>query len=153
MKIRTLITLIGLLILSNVFAQNQDLYATFIKEAWGLYEAKEFQQSADKYNEAFDQLGGKAYPEDRYNAACSYALAGDFEKSFFHLFSLAENPVSKYKNYQHITTDSDLNTLHSDKRWNKLITLVKSNKERIEKNYDRPLIAQLDKIYLEDQIY
>jgi uncharacterized protein DUF6624 len=153
MKIRILATVIGLLMFNISFGQNQDKYPEFIKEAWKLYESKEYKKSAEKYKEAFDQIDGKAYPSDRYNAACSYALAKDIENSFFHLFRLAENPKTKYKNYGHITTDSDLDILHKDKRWDKLIEIVKSNKEEEEKDLDKPLVAILDSIYKEDQSY
>lgn len=44
-------------------------------------------------------------------------------------------------NVQHITTDVDLNTLHNDRRWLRLIGVVKANKERIEADYDKPLVA------------
>lgn len=135
------------------FGQNQEKYPEFVKEAWKLYESKEYKKSADKYNEAFDQIDGKAYPNDRYNAACSYALAKDIENSFCHLFRLAENPITKYKNYGHITTDTDLDILHKDKRWDKLIKIVKSNEEEAEKDLDKPLVAILDSIYTEDQTY
>ena len=135
------------------FGQNQEKYIEFKKEAEKFYNGKEFQKSADKYKDAFDQIDGKAYPNDRYNAACSYALAKDIKHSFFHLFRLAENPKIGYKNYGHITTDTDLDILHKDKRWDKLIEIVKSNKEKSEKNFDKPLVAILDSIHQEDQKY
>ncbi len=153
MKNRILATVIGLLMFNISFGQNQEKYPEFVKEAWKLYESKEYKKSADKYNEAFDQIDGKAYPNDRYNAACSYALAKDIENSFCHLFRLAENPITKYKNYGHITTDTDLDILHKDKRWDKLIKIVKSNEEEAEKDLDKPLVAILDSIYTEDQTY
>jgi len=135
------------------FGQHETKYPELIEAAWNLYESKEFKKSADKYKEAFDQLDGKAYPNDRYNAACSYALAEDIENSFYHLYRLAENPKTKYRNYDHITTDNDLVNLHKDERWDKLIGIVKSNKEEVEKDFDRPLIATLSSIYTEDQSY
>jgi hypothetical protein len=153
MKNRILVTVIGLLMFNISFGQDQDKYPEFIKDAWKLYESKEYKKSADKYKEAFDQIDGKAYPSDRYNAACSYALAEDVENSFHHLFRLAENPKTNYKNYGHITTDSDLDILHKDERWDKLIAMVKSNKEDAEKDLDKPLVAILDSIYTEDQSY
>ena len=153
MKNRILATVIGLLMFNISFGQNQEKYPEFIKEAWKLYESKEYKKSADKYKEAFEQIDGKAYPNDRYNAACSYALAKDVENSFYHLFRLAENPKTKYKNYNHISVDADLNILHKDERWNKLLMIVKSNKEEAEKDLDKPLVAILDKIYQEDQKY
>ena len=151
MKIKLLITIIGLLAFNLTFGQNQEKYTEFVKEASNLYDSKEYKKSAKKYKEAFDQIDGKAYPNDRYNAACSYALAEDTENSFYHLFRLAND--SDYKNYGHITTDSDLNILHKDKRWNELIAIVKSNKEEAEKDLDKPLVATLDSIHQEDQKY
>ena len=153
MKIRILATVVGLLIFNISFGQNQEKYSEFVKEAWELYKSKEYKKSAEKYKEAFDQIDGKAYQSDRYNAARSYALAKDIENSFFHLFRLAENPKVKYKNYGHITTDTDLDILHKDKRWDKLIEIVKSNKEEAEKDLDKPLVAILDSVYKEDQSY
>tara|TARA_R110002050_G_scaffold109799_4_gene221501 strand:- start:152 stop:1135 length:984 start_codon:yes stop_codon:yes gene_type:complete len=153
MKLRIIITITGLLIFNITFGQNQEKYREYIKQAWSLYESKEYQKSADKYNEAFNQLDGKASPSDRYNAACSYALAGDIESAFYHLFRLAEDKKNKYKSYNHITTDIDLNIMHNDKRWNELIDIVQSNKVESEKDFDRPLILILDSILIEDQTY
>lgn len=153
MKMRILVIAVGLFVFNITYAQTENKYPVFINEAWELYELKEYKKSADKYKEAFDQIDGKAYPNDRYNAACSYALAEDIEKSFYHLFRLAENEITKYKNYGHLTTDTDLDILHKDKRWNELLKIVKSNKDESEKHFDKPLVAMLDSIHLEDQNY
>ena len=153
MRNRILAIVIGLLMFNVSFGQNQEKYTEFKKQAEKFYDSKEYQKSAKKYKEAFDQIDGKAYPNDRYNAACSYALAKDIDNSFFHLFRLAENSKTKYKNYGHITTDTDLDILHKDKRWDKLIGIVKSNKEEAEKDLDKPLVAILESIHQEDQKY
>ncbi|HZH70497.1 MAG TPA: DUF6624 domain-containing protein [Flavobacteriaceae bacterium] len=154
MKIKILIAItIGLLFTTSGFGQNQEKYSEFVKEAWSLYESKDYKQSAKKYKAAFDELDGKAYPNDRYNAACSYALANDIENSFYHLFYLAENSKIKYKNLSHISTDTDLDTLHSDDRWSELIKIVEANKQEYEKDFDKPLVAKLDTIYQLDQNY
>ncbi len=151
MKIRIIITILGLLIFNFTFGQNQEKYSEFVKEAWKLYESENYKKSADKYKEAFDQMDGKAYPNDRYNAACSYALSKNSKSAFYHLFRLAND--SGYKNYGHITTDTDLNILHEDSCWDELIAIVRSNKEEAEKDLDKPLVAFLDTIYQEDQKY
>ena len=155
MKIRLLFILIACICFHFTYGQNkegQQNYASFIQEAEQLYDAKDYQQSAEKYKEAFDQIEGKAYPNDRYNAACSYTLAADAETSFYHLFRLA-NSVTKFSNYDHITRDTDLNILHKDKQWEELIAVVKANKEELEKDFDKPLVAMLDTIHQEDQSY
>ena len=153
MKIRILTILVGLLIFNKTFGQNREKYAEFKQEAEKFYDSKDYQKSANSYKAAFDQLEGKAYPNDRYNAACSYALAGDIENSFYHLFRLTEDPITKYKNYGHITTDTDLEILYKNKRWDKLIAKVKYNKEEAEKDFDKPLVTILDSIHIEDQSY
>lgn len=152
MKVRNLPLLILLFTTSISYGQNMFKYNELAKEASKLYEEKAYEESAQKYKAAFDLLEGKAFPSDRYNAACSYALAEDQENAFYHLFRLAES-VTKYKDYNHIINDSDLKALHSDERWDKLTSLVKANKEDYEKDLDKPLVAQLDTIYQLDQKY
>ncbi|MGE5943668.1 MAG: DUF6624 domain-containing protein [Flavobacteriales bacterium] len=95
-------------------------------------------------------MGNKSNTSDRYNAACSWALAKEIDSSFVQLFQVSEK--GNYSNYGHITTDSDLEILHSDKRWNIVLDIVKVNKERTEANLDKPLIAILDTIHQEDQV-
>ncbi|MFA8433144.1 MAG: DUF6624 domain-containing protein [Marinifilaceae bacterium] len=151
MKKRTLLVVVGLLMLNFCFAQNKGKYEELKKEALHFYKSKEYQKSADKYREAFDFMDGKATPTDRYNAACSYSLANRTDTAFYHLFRLAKD--AKYHNYGHITADPDLNLLHDDQRWKQLIAMVKANKEEAERYLDKPLVALLDTIYREDQSF
>ena len=151
MKARLVFIIIGLLTFNLTIGQNLDTYKVLVDEAWGFYKLKKYQKSADKYKEAFDILEGKAYPNDRYNAACSYAMSENIEVAFYHLFRLAND--SKYKNYNHITTDKDLNLLYNNKQWNELILKVKLNKDEYEKDLDMPLVNMLDSIFKEDQDY
>lgn len=153
MKKLILITLIG--IISNLAYGQNDMstYSDFIKKADSLYKVKDYKNSAIAYQNAFDANDGKAFYNDRYNAACTFALAGDSKRAFYHLIYSAEHPKIKYSNYNHITTDSDLNSLHDDEQWAKLIKIVKANKDEAEKDFDKPLVALLDTIYREDQTY
>ena len=153
MKNGILIVLVGLLSCTISQGQDQEKYGLSIKEASQLYDAGDYKASSEKYKEAFDHLGGKAYHNDRYNAACSYALIEDVENAYYHLFYLAEHTNIKYRNYNHITVDTDLKSLYNDERWEKLISIVKANKEDYEKDLDQPLVAILDTIYQLDQSY
>ena len=153
MNLRYLLLTLLICSIQICHAQDQPKYAKFVQEAWTLYEAKDYSQAAEKYKEAFDQLNGKAYPSDRYNAACSYALADDPENAFYHLFYLAENPKIKYNKLEMIMADQDLLALHKNKRWSALIQLVKANKEEYEKDLNKPLVALLDTIHQDDQQY
>jgi hypothetical protein len=126
-------------------------YLGQIKKADSLYKVKDFKNSAIAYSFAFKSNGWRGLTNDRYNAACSWALAGNADSAFFQLERIA-NKVN-FSNYSHLMTDSDLNNLHSDRRWKPLLDLVKQNKEKAEVNLNRPLANQLDSIYVEDQKY
>ncbi len=130
-------------------AEQKAKYLELKKEAFDLYKNKNYLKSAEKYSEAFKTTGDKSNTTDRYNAACSWALANEIDSSYSQLFRVAEKGA--YSSYNHITTDTDLSSLHSDKRWNKLLEIVKKNKEKREAKLDKSLVAILDTIFEEDQ--
>lgn len=146
---RTTLLLCLLLSIPCAQAQDQARYQALVKEAFTLYEQKEFRASGARYSAAFESLGWKGSANDRYNAACSWALAGVPDSAFFQLFRIAEK--MDYSNLPHITTDADLASLHTSARWEPLLALVRANKDRLEANLDKPLVALLDSIYTEDQ--
>jgi hypothetical protein len=151
MKRLTFATIFCILLFNISYAQQPEKYAELVNEAWSLYESQDYLKSAKKYSEAFAAADGTGSANDRYNAACSWALAGQPDSAFVQLFKIAEN--GNYTNLGHITTDTDLNSLHGDERWNRVIEIVKANKEKAEANFDKPLVAMLDTIYQEDQKY
>lgn len=130
-------------------AQTGEAYDSLVAKASELYDAKQYRASADAYSAAFKTLDWKGTGEDRYNAACSWALAGVPDSAFFQLERLAT--AMKYKNYDHITTDTDLNSLHKDKRWKPLLEQIKENKAKAELNLNRELAHVLDSIQEVDQ--
>jgi len=72
-------------------------------------------------------LGGNQNNEnqyDDYNAACVLALSNEIDSAFEQLFIIANN--GNFPNLEHILTDSDLNSLHQDKRWNELIEMIRA---------------------------
>jgi hypothetical protein len=132
------------------FAQtNSGDYKTLAGEALSLYYSKNYKESGMKYNEAFRRNGDKALVDDRYNAACSWALAGFADSAFVQLDRIAGK--AKYDDYDHITSDADLNSLHADRRWLPLMDKVSANKEEAERNLNKPLVHQLDSLYRRDQ--
>ncbi len=126
-------------------------YKTNVRLADSLYNAGDYLNSGKTYALAFEANGWKATSNDRYNAACAWALAGVADSAFFQLERIAQK--MNYKNYGHITTDPDLTSLHSDPRWAPLIEMVLKNKEKAEANLNKPLAAKLDSIYIDDQKY
>lgn len=139
-----ILAIFGLCIAYSSFGQDNK-YDLLIAEAEKLYEGKDFFKSGQKYSEAFYTLGNKGTLYDRYNAACSWALANQADSSFIHLFKIAE--VGNYTDLEYLTSDPDLSSLHTDERWQQLIHIIKSNRE----NMDEALISILDTIFKEDQ--
>ncbi len=127
MKIKYVFVIIGFFVFELISAQKIVDYNNLVKEAENYYKSKSYENSVIKYIEAFNIYDGDGHPKDRYKAARSYSLLGDIDSSFYHLMILANDT---YKDYNQITTDSDLIPLHKDKRWNELILIVKSNKNK-----------------------
>jgi hypothetical protein len=125
-------------------------YLKHSSRAYKYYEDKKYRQSGLSYDTLFKDFKGKGLPSDKYNAACSWALAENTAKAFSYLNNAII--VDKWSNLSHILADTDLNNLHSDTRWQYLIDKVRSNKEAEEANLNKPLVALLDTIYREDQI-
>jgi len=149
-----LTTLILALLLSPNLISGQNIpkeYFELVKIADSLYTSKDYYDSAYKYSDAFKVIGWKVSSNDRYNAACSWALAAVPDSAFFQLEKIVA--ISNYTDYKYITTDSDLNTLHNDKRWEPLLQKITQNKDNTEKKLNKPLVAMLDTIYVEDQKY
>lgn len=142
---------LSLLILRVSYGQDEAKYAELIATAWNLYQSKDYLASGIKYAEAFKAHDGNGKVSDRYNAACSWALAKQPDSAFVQLYKIANN--GNYTNYNHITIDKDLVSLYTDERWPKLIAIVKQNKEKAEQHLDRPLVTILDSVYQDDQRY
>lgn len=148
---KKIIMLLGCFITTHFSFGQNGKYSVLVKKADFLYNIKEFKSSALTYTAAFRANGWTGTPNDRYNAACSWALANNLDSAFFQLNRIATR--AKYMNYGHITTDSDLNSLHNDKRWKPLLEIIKQNKEKADANLNKPLVAELDSIFTEDQKY
>ena len=149
MKKTMILSILGLFLFNTSFGQDREIYSKLKKEAWNLYEAKKYRQSAEKYSEAFVTLGGKGNVSDRYNAACAWALVKEIDSAFVQLFIIAEK--GNFTNYGYLKTDTDFDNLHSDQRWSEILNIVKANKEKAEAQLDNSLVAILDTIYQEDQ--
>jgi hypothetical protein len=149
MKCKNIITLFFLFLLEvTSFGQVKKEYSKLIQEGWKLCLNKDFENSTELYEEAFS-LNSNVPLVDRYNASCIYALSGNNDGAFRHLFITANN--LKWDNLNHLKNDTDLVSLHADIRWEKLVSIVVKNKQDTEKHFDKDLVAVLDKIYFDDQ--
>jgi hypothetical protein len=151
MKLKLPIIIIYIFVSVLAFGQDRGKYPELIKEARNYYEKGVFLKSGQKYSEAFLSLGNKGNVVDRYNAACSWALANDLDSSFVQLFKIVV--AGNFTNYNHLIKDPELRSLHDDPRWDEVKVIVKTNKEKAEANRDKKLVAILETIYEEDQKY
>lgn len=139
--------------LNFAFGQITTEYRLHSSKADSLVAIKKYKEASIEFQKAFDANDGRATLQDRYNAACMFALTNEEDKAFYHLFYLSDNPRILYRHYDHLTTDTDLNSLHQSEKWVQLVEKVKANKEEYEKDFDYDLIAKLDTIRDDDQKY
>jgi hypothetical protein len=157
MSKKIFILLIGLTF--NILALGQwtdeDIYQSIINEADSLYENKEYLKSGQTYSEAFTAIKTRNFYKrlydragERYDAACSWAMANEPDSAFVQLFIVARSKLfAGYSNY--IAEDDAMISLHDDSRWEEFIKILKTNDEKFNKD----LSAQLDTIYVHDQKY
>ncbi|MES2131747.1 MAG: DUF6624 domain-containing protein [Bacteroidota bacterium] len=145
------IAIAGFLLSVNlVYTQNTDTYGKLVRKADSLYKLKEYKNSADMYSEAFKSFGWKGFSSNRYNAACSWALANVPDSAFFNLQKIAKG---YFKNYDRIIVDTDLESLHNDPRWNPLIQKIKENRDSADSRLNKSLVNQLGIVYNDDQTF
>ena len=148
---RTLVITFALLLLSIMVGLAQKVnpaYINLISDGWKLSLEKDFSGAVKCYEKAF-KLHNNIPLKDRYNVSCMYALLGNNDMAFYHLFVTAND--LKWGDYYHLINDTDLEKLHSDKRWEKLKTLILKNKQDMEAHFDKNLVKVLDQIYFDDQ--
>jgi hypothetical protein len=73
------------------------------------------------------------------------------DSAFYNLFRLATK--MKFYDLNRLLIDTDLEPLRSDLRWPTLCNIVQKNKDTAEVNFIKPVVLQLDSIYIEDQKY
>ncbi|RPI17364.1 MAG: hypothetical protein EHM58_09420 [Ignavibacteriae bacterium] len=148
MKIFKLSIFTILIILSSSVLYAQDDFYSLISKGDELYRNRQYKESAETYDKAFK--AGTPNALQYYNAACSWALAGDKEKAFVYL----KNAVDKgWTNIEHVKLDQDLNSLHADKRWNEIITQIQKRIDIEEAGINKELRSELLQILEDDQKY
>ena len=138
------ITLLFTFFTLSIFAQT---HGELIGQANQFYGDKNYSESANTYAAAFKIEEGTY--GDYYNAACSAALAGQEKEAFAFLKTSADKG---WKGYKHMHKDKDLESLWEKAAWEPIANLVKANLEEYEKDFDKPLKAQLDAIRVKDQV-
>jgi len=90
-----------------------------LRLATSLFRAQNYRESIPAYQRAID-LGADFPSNMAYNIACAYALLGDKEQA---LQWLDKAFAMGFRNLELARTDSDLNSLHGDPRFQNLVGL------------------------------
>jgi hypothetical protein len=151
MKTNLLIALLLFVSCNLLFSQNSKEYQSLVGEAMKYYESKDYLKAGNKFDEAFKSNENKGYIDDRYNAACCWALASIPDSAFSQLYIISNK--GKFTDYDQLISDADLKNLYSDKRWTEIKKIVKANREKAEANMDKKLKAELEKVFADDQKY
>jgi hypothetical protein len=118
-----------------------------IRAASDAYSKTNYSESAELYSNAFKLQNGSA--QDYYNAACSWALTGDTVVSIRYIATAAKYG---WNNVKHLKSDADLFSLHNVNDWKLVVNMVQKNTDEFEKDFDKPLKAKLEEIYVKDQM-
>jgi hypothetical protein len=141
------------------FCQIPPNYYHLIRKADSLYIIKEYKNAAATYSMAFNENKGLGFPNDRYNAACSWALAGYSDSAFFNLDRIAN--AGKYDDLNKLINDSALITLHDSEAWKSVVQKITNNKNnkvqiddknKVRADYES-IIGTLNNVLVEDQKY
>ncbi len=125
---KNLFILLFLLCFRTVTAQNYD---ECIDLAWEKYNQKQYEASAKLYEKAFITDSSKKDYDDYYNAACSWALAGNDSMSFVNLDKAI---ALGFPDAGRLKSDTDLTKLHNYPHWSILFENIKEHtrKEQAE---------------------
>lgn len=151
MKLLLSLTLIFLVLYSQAQTNTAMIHYESLMKADSLYQAKDFDKAAMQYSQTFQKNLKWITNGDKYRAARAFAMVESLDSAFFYLNQLVVQLY--YSNENQLLNDNHLVNLHSDKRWETLISLAKTNKEKIESRLNKNLMIELDSIHANDQKY
>ncbi len=96
------------------------------------YARKEFAYAVYWYTSAFTGNHDLGMVDDRFKAACCYAMLNNKDSAFLQLYRITAK--GHYTNLNELSAEPYLKSLHSDKRWQEIIDIINKNRaEMIEK--------------------
>jgi tetratricopeptide (TPR) repeat protein len=107
--------------------------AELVNEGMAAYQKKDYAQSARLLQEAVSK--GANDVDTLYNTACSLALAGDSQRALQFLDKAIR---AGFRNTNHLNSDADLNSLHNDASWKKIVAACAEQQARWIKNHSDP---------------
>ena len=146
---KLIVLLVGVsTVLTSVVTGQQRNYHELVSLAEKSYNNKEYDTSGKYYDRAFKTQKGTS--NDYYNAACSWALAGNKNKALDYL---KESTDLGWLNIGHMKNDTDLDSLHQTKEWEELISKLEERVTEYESSLNKPLMRELETINESDQKY
>jgi hypothetical protein len=121
---------------------------SLLADSFTAHMANDFRKAGQLAEQAFALPGAQIGAASYYNAACSWARAGEADNAFRDL-DRAVN--AGWDNLTQLKTDTDLTSLHTDKRWSRLLKKVEAAVARIERTQNIPLKRELAAIHESDQ--
>ncbi len=136
---------------TSSIAQDDEAYKRLEQQATIYYRQGDFKRSAETLESAIALKGDKCGYSEVYNAACSWARAGNADNAFKHLNYLAGTIMTdperrlgkRHMDPLFYMFDKDLESLRHDKRWDEFMARLQKRRT--------PLVNMLDSIYLADQ--
>jgi len=109
----------------SISAQEIDINAIY-QSAIKAYDSKKYNEASNQFSILIDEVGFKIQNTGvYYNGACIYALNNQSKKAFKLLEYIVNDKL--YSNFRHISTDSDLESLHTSSQWDEIIDKVRAN--------------------------
>ena len=100
-------------------------YGQFSKNYNEAYEKGAYKEAAKEFDKVYQAFSFQLPDNELYNGACIYALNNEIKKAFEILEYLAT--FANYPNYNHVVSDTDLDNLHNEPQWEKIINQLKHN--------------------------
>ena len=123
-------------------------YDEYVMQADACFMQGDFIGASNAFDNAFT-MEESIQNHHLYNSACAAALAGLNDKAFERLNMLLQRDPDWY--VEDPNRDNDLVNLHSDARWHPYCDTIIARRERIEANFDKPLVTRLREIARSDQ--
>ena len=132
----------------SLVSHAQTSYPTLIGQALAAYNGKHYREAGQRYDEAFRQFATQSEAGDFYNAACSWALAGQAANAFQDLDQATQ---AGWHDVAHLKADADLASLRTDQRWQPLVRKMEAAAALAETKINQPLKRELAAILESDQ--
>ena len=129
-------------------AAAQTTAPALLSSSFQAHMANDFRKAGELAEQAFAVPGAQIGAGSYYNAACSWARAGETDKAFRDLTRAAD---AGWENLTQLNTDTDLASLRADKRWPRLLKKVQATVTRAEATQNIPLKRELATIRESDQ--